>query len=231
MATLKDLLNQATPQALADYFRVLQLGNVLRSLPVHLTKAAPVAGTVATGNLTTVDVLKLPNDAKAAAILRCTVRAGGSVGEFTLAAPDATPTTTQVGITPCGDIAFLHATDLVTDVDVTYVPQMGEVVEFFATAATGVVTIPAAYVARGVICLLEAEVISGTTLGGKRILTPLAGGGAGLPATTLAQLTSNKSTVSFNSATDAPVLCRVKCLIGTNALADMNVLLGAAAPF
>ncbi len=231
MATLKDLLNQATPQALADYFRVLRLGDMLRSLPVHLASQVPAAGTVATGNLTTVDVIKLPDDAKAAAILRCTVRKGGSVGEFTNAVPDATPTTTQVGITPCGDIAFVDATDLVTDADVVYVPQMGEVLEADLVPATGVCTLPAAWTARGVIMLLAASVTTGTTLGGKIVLTPLAGGGAGLPATTKAQLTSNKTTVSFNNTTDAPTLCHVKCLVKTAAAADMNALLAAAAPF
>ncbi len=231
MATLKDLLNQATPQALADYFRLLRLGDQFRSHSVGLRSQVPAAGTVATGNLTTVDVIKLPNDAKAAFVQRCTVRKGGSVGEFTNAVPDATPTTTQVGITPCGDIAFINATDAVTDADVTYTPQRGDVVEFFGTCATGVLTLPTAWTKLGVVLLLEAEVLTGTTLGGKMILTPLAGGGAGLPATTKAQLTSNKTTVSFNDATDHAANVRVKCLIATAPAADMNALLAAAAPF
>lgn len=231
MTTKKDQFNNADENGLSARFQQFRLGDVLRALPTFLRSQVPTAGTVATGNLTTVDVIKLPTDAKAASILRCTVRAGGSVGEFTNAAPDATPTTTQCGITPCGDIAFVHTTDLVTDVDVVYQPQRGEVVEAILTPATGVCTLPAAWTARGVILLLEAEVLAGVTLGGKTVLTPLAGGGAGLPATTKAQLTSNKTTASFNNATDAPTSCRVKCLIATAAAEDMNALLAATATY
>ncbi len=229
--TKKDQFNSADENGLSARFQEFKLGDLLRGLPITLTKQVPTAGTVATGNLTTVDVIKLPNDAKAAVVMRATVRAGGSVGEFTNAAPDATPSTTQCGITPCGDIAFLHATDAVTDADVTYKPMRGEVVEAFLTPATGVCTLPAAWVARGVLYLLEAEITAGTTLGGKMVLAPLAGGGAGLPATTKAQLTLNKSTVSFNVSTDAPTACRVKCLIATAAAEDANALFQATATY
>jgi hypothetical protein len=219
MTTKKDQLNSANPNHLASLLQDFKFGDMLRALPVYLRNQAPAAGTVATGNLTTLDVIKLPNDAKACTILRASVRAGGSVGEFTPQAYGATPTTTQVAVTPCGDIAFLNATDAVTDADVVYVPEKGEVIEVTGDLATGVLSLPSYITDRGVIMLLEAEITAGTVTGGKRILVPLAGGGAGLPATICAQLTSNKTTVSFNNATDAGTAARVKLLV---AFADAN---------
>lgn len=215
MTTYKDQLNNANPNNLADLLREFKLGDLVCSLPRCLNKQVPAAGTVATGNLTTVSVIKLPNDAKAAFVHRAAVRAGtAATGEYTSAAPHYgdTPSTTEFAITPCGDICFL-GTDVVTDVDVVYTPMKGEVVEFEGNLVTGVLTIPPQYVERGVLYLLEAEITAGAVLGGKRILVPLAGGGAGLPATTTAQLTSNKSTVSFNNATDAGTKARVKLLV------------------
>lgn len=224
-ASLQEAFNRGNANALPAAFQKIKLGDVLRALPTFLRKQVPVAGAAANGNLTTVDIIKLPDNAKASTVRRATVRAGGATGEFTAAVPDATPLTTQVGVTPCGDIAFLHAGDLVTDVDVDYQPARGEVVEFTGVPATGVLTLPTEWTDRGVLYLLEAEVLAGTTLGLKIILTPVAG--AGLPATTKAQLTSNKTTVSFNNATDAPTSVRVKCLIATKDSEDLNALLPA----
>lgn len=227
--SFKDSMNASNPNQLADFFRDLKAGDLVRSLPCKLMKQKPVAGSLANGNLTTLDIIKLPDDAKASNILRASVRAGGSVGEFTPQAYGATPTTTQCAVTPNGDIAFLNATDLVTDVDVMYLPEQGDVYEFEANVATGVMTIPPDIVARGVILILEANVTAGAVTGPKRVLVPLAGGGAGLPATTLVQLTSNKSTVSFNNATDAPTRARVKLLIAPKV--DRDALLKSNAKY
>lgn len=213
--TFKDSLNNANPNQLADLLRELKLGDLVCALPRCLNKQVPVAGSLANGNLTTVSIIKLPDDAKAAYVHRAAVRTGtAATGEYSSAAPHYgdTPSTTEVAITPNGDICFL-ATDVVSDVDVVYTPMKGEVVEFEGDLATGVLTIPPQYVARGVLYLLEAEILAGAVVGPKRILVPLAGGGAGLPATTTAQLTSNKSTVSFNNATDAGTKARAKLLI------------------
>lgn len=208
---MKDSLNAANPSQLADLLRELKVGDMFKSLTTQLTKQAPVAGAASNGNLTTVDVIHLPDDAKAAFIQRASVRAGGATGEFTPQAYGTTPATTQCAVTPNGDIAFLHAGDLVTDVDVMYTPMKGDVVEFDADLATGVATIPAALVARGVLMLLAASITAGTVTGDKTVLVPVAG--TGLPATTKAQLTSNKSTVSFNNATDAGTKCHCKVLV------------------
>lgn len=230
MATLKDMLASANPQELADYLRYCKLGEMVRSLPVQLCKQAPVAGAASNYNLTTVSVIVLPADAKAAKIHRVAVRAGGSVGEFTPAAPEYgdTPSTTEFAITPCGDICVL-GTDAITDMDVIYTPAQGEVVEIELAVTTGVLTLPTAWTDRGVQMLLEAEATAGTLTGKKIVLVPLAGGGAGLPATTKAQLTSNKTTVSFNNATDAVTKARVKCLLAP--AFNLHTALGSTAPF
>lgn len=215
---LKNHLNQANPNGLPNMFNVIQLGNVLRSLPVKLVKQAPAPDA---GSLATVDVIVLPDDAKASNVLRCTVRAGGATGEFTDKGYGVTPTTTTFAVTPNGDIAFLHAGDLVTDVDVLYVPDQYDIVELTLPVAVGLVVIPAAIVARGVLFLMEATLTAGTVLGKKGILVPA----AGLPATTTARLTVAKDQVQFNNATDAGTMATVKLAIST--AVKMHTLLGA----
>lgn len=220
MTTKKDQLNYANPNHLPDLLRELKFGDIVRALPVFLHKQDPTPGTVATGNLTTVEVIKLPNDAKASVIHRASSRTGTVTGELTPQAYGTTPATTQCAVTPCGDIAVLPA-DVITDLDVVYQPAKGEVVEYTGDVVTGVLTLPSAWTTRGVIYLLEAEVTVGTVTGGKTILVPVAG--AALPATTKAQLTSNKTTVSFNNATDAPTKARVKCLIAPDTSLDAKL--------
>jgi hypothetical protein len=227
--TNKDVLNQADPNTLPDTLRAMGFGSMLRSMTVHLNRAAPVAGALANGNLTTVDVIHLPDDAKACTILRATGRAGGTVDEFTPQAYGATPATTQCAVAPNGDIAFVHATDLVTDVDIEYVPMKGDVVEAILPCVAGVCTLPTSWTNAGVKMLLEAEVLAGAVTGLKQVLVPLAGGGAGLPATTKVQLTSGKTTASFNNATDVPTSCRVRALIVS--AKDPNAVLEAAATY
>lgn len=231
----QDELNVANPQNLADLLRQMGLGDLLRSLPVTLRRQAPVPSALANYGIAggTNDVIVLPDNAKAAMILRATVRTGSTTDELTFNAFGATPATTTCSVSPCGDITFNHGTDAITDVDVTYLPEKGVVVEGTFTPATGVCTLPSSWTKAGVILLLEAEVLAGSVTGKKKILVPLAGGGAGLPATTAAQLTLNKTTVSFNNATDAPTSCRVRCLVaqGFGTSIDSNAALQATAKF
>jgi hypothetical protein len=211
MTTFKDQLNLANTNELNRLLADMKFGDFVRSMPVTLSKQAPVAGSTSNGNLTTIDVIHLPNDCKAACVLRACVRAGSTTGELTSIAHDTTPSTTDVAVTPNGDIAFNHGTDAVTDVDVVFVPQVGDIVQLTLPVVTGVMTLPAAMVAQGVLLLLDATVLAGTTLGPKIILAPVAS--TGLPATTKAQLTSNKSTVSFNNSTDAVTMATVTLLL------------------
>lgn len=230
MTTKKDQLNQANPNLLPTLLQEARMGDALRAMSVQLAKGAPVAGAAANGHNSGVDVLVLPNDCKAAFIFRCTVRAGGTFDEYTSDGySGSTPASTHVAVGPNGDICFRHATDAVTDVDVMYLPAKGEVVEFSGPVATGVLTLPADLVARGILMLLEADATAGTITGAKEVLVPLAGGGAGLPATTKAQLTSNKSTVSFNDGTDHVTQAHVTLLVAHKASEDMNQFLEASA--
>lgn len=210
--SLKNELNKANPSAFASLLQKLGIGGLLRAMKTQLMKVKPVVG--ADYQLATVDTIKLAEDAKAATVLRAYARTGtGTLGELTVAGYGATPTAGQIAVAPNGDIVLL-ATDAYTSVDVQYEPMEHDVVEFVdQPVVTGVVTIPKSATEKGVLALLEAEVQTGTITGKKGILVPLAGGGAGLPATTKAQLTSEKTTVSFNNATDAPLTARIKLAV------------------
>lgn len=202
-STLRERLNTAQPNTLADKLGLIALGNVLMALIAYVFSKVPVQGGTTNYNLATVQIVPLPDFAKAMKIERCYVRAGTVNGEFTPVAFGVTPATTQCAVTPNGDIAFLNA-DAVTEVDITYIPMKADIYEATLPVDTGVLTLPTQY--GKVISLLEAEVITGTTLGGKIILVPA----AGLPATTQARLNVAKTTVQFNNATDAPLTARVK---------------------
>lgn len=220
MPTMKDLLNQASPQNIADALRALEFGDMVRALPTFLRKKAAAAGAASNYNLATVAVYALPANCKAAKIDRCVVRAGGATGEFTPQAYGTTPATTQCAVTPCGDIGFLLA-DLPTDFDVLFTPEKGEVVELTLDVAANVATIPSAYTAKGVVLLTEAEVTAGTSTGKKAVLVP----GAAAPAAGQARLNIAKSTITFAVA-DAATKCRVKILYA--AAVDMVAALDAS---
>lgn len=202
-------LDRAHPTGLPDHFRKLRLGQALAGhLPQQLVGKVPA---LRTGELTTVLSLGLPYWSRAARVIRATVRtvSGGAVlGELTPINHDVTPSTGEVGVTPSGDIAFL-GTDAATLVDVTYIPVAGDVVEVTLPAPAGVLTLPAALVARHPLLLLEATATAGTNLGRKIVLAPA----AAVVATTKAALAINRGAVYFNFATDAVTEARVKLLV------------------
>ena len=219
--TLKDELNFSNLNQIADYLSVIKLGNVLRQqLPHSISKAAPAVNAY---NLSTVQCIALPEDAKAAVILRASVRAGGTAGEYTAVGMGTTPSTTNFAVTPNGDIGFL-GTDAVTDVDVVYIPQRYDIVELTLPAPAGVVTIPTVYTTLGVKFLLEAEAITATIAGKKIILVP-----STTPATTKANLNVAKTQVLFNTATDAVTVARVKLAVVSSY--DIHAALSVAATF
>lgn len=197
---LSDALGISNPaENLTHKVRLLQL---LQGAPRTVRKAAPAASPY---QLATLQAIVLGDYKKASSILRATVRAGGVTGELAVQAYGATPITGQIAVAPNGDIVVL-ATDAITDIDVHYVPSQVEVVELTVDGLVGSeLPIPAKYTARGVVSLLEAEVLAGTTLGKKIILVPGAA-----PATTKANLDVAKTKVQFNSATDAVTKARVK---------------------
>ncbi len=217
--SMKNEMDKANQNSLGAFFQKMRLGSFLRAMKTTLMKFVPTVGATGLYQLSTLDCLVLAEDAKAATILRAYARSGtGTLGELAIQAYGATPAAGQIAVAPNGDIVTLAA-DAYTSIDVIYEPMPHDVMEFTLNTVTGVATIPAPALARGVLGLIEAEILAGTTTGKSIVLVPLAGGGAGLPATTKAQLTSGKTTVSFNNATDAPTSVRVKLAVAL----DVNV--------
>lgn len=218
--SLKEFLNNLVkPGNVADALRAIDLGSVLMSRPTTLRRKAPAADPSA---LASVVVVKLPEDAKAASVVRATGIAGTVTGEFSPVAFGTTPATTQVAVTPSGDIAFL-GTDAPTSVDLVYVPEDGDVAEFVLPVVSNVLTLPAS-VSAGTVLLQEAEALVGTSTGRKVVLAP----GAAAPAAGQARLNVAKTTVTFASA-DAVTSARVK-VTAKNAV-DVQAALSAVSPF
>ena len=215
--TRRSQFDQADPNTLPELFRMMALGSFLQGQAIQ--KRCQV-GINATGtnqpvlspyNLSTLTVLKLPPGGKASIVRRCTVRtAGVVVGEFAPQVYGTTPITRQVAVTPNGDIAFL-GTDAVTDVDVIYIPERGDVVDIVlpVVPGTGVCALPAWLTAKGVILLLECEVLEGVTRGPKVILVPT----TAAPATGFVQLDVPKANVRFDTVVDAVTRVRLKFLV------------------
>lgn len=213
-------LNRANPNTLADQAQSLKLGNLLLGQLVQSKrKLNPSVLGVGSYNLATLHALQQPDWARASSIVRATVRAGGVTGELTPVAYGATPATTQIAVGPNGEIVVLAA-DAITDMDVTYIPERGDVLNAVFPAVAHVITLPtgAAWFARGVVLLLEVEALVGTATGKKIVLVP----GAGAPAAGQARLNVAKSTITF-AAADAVTRARVKLLVGQ--AADLQTVL------
>lgn len=231
-------LDRANPNDAFDILRSVALGSVLLGqIPQDYRKAnLAVADPY---SLATLGILKLPDNAKAAYIISAYARAGGvALGPLTIVGTPGvpvTPATTQIGVTPNGDIACLLS-DAYTSVDILYVPERadsnaldknGEIANPATPGnvfpvITNVLTLPAALVARGVVLLIEAEALAGTVTGKKIVLVP----GSGAPATGQARLNLAKGTITFATA-DAVTRARVK--LALCAIQDLAVALTASA--
>jgi hypothetical protein len=218
--SLKNKLDAANPNVLADGMRIIKIGDVVRALPTYLRKKNPDAAGVSPHDLATLDVLQLPDDAKALSGLRAYARAGaGALGELTVAATYATPIAGQVAVTPAGNLAFLAA-DAYTDVDVVYIPEKYDLLEFELTVTADVLTLPPAATTPGVIFAMEVEATVATSTGKKIILAP----GAGAPAAGQSRLNLAKTTITF-AAADVVTKARVKLAIAAHT--DVDALLTA----
>lgn len=221
MPTLKDQLNHPDLTNVCQSLEAVGLGDLLVEQTVQTLRVqVPVsnASFASPENLAGLDVIVLPDDVKASRLMRCYVRAGSVTGEFTeKAGYGTTPTTGTVGVTPCGDLAFLHA-DGVTNADVTYVPENGECIDLVLAVnpSTGVCQIPASFAARGVATLLRAESKSGTLLGRMTILVP----SNSAPSSTRANLNVAKSQVLFAVA-DAVSQASVRLLVTSRVNAQL----------
>jgi hypothetical protein len=243
--TTKQRLDQADLNTLADQARAVGLGTVIRRMRVALRRANPFAQVANPYAPAGMNVITLPDDAKASALFvgdfatsnaaawvrsQDASQSTGATGAYTNKTPwGTTPTTGTVGILPTGDIAFL-ATDAPNDVDLCYEVAIQDVVELTLNVVpgTGVCAIPAKYAPAGpgkaglggTLTLMEAESLSGTLVRKMIVLVPA----AGAPATTQARLDVAKANVQFAVA-DAVTSCRVK--LGIVPALDVNAVLEA----
>jgi hypothetical protein len=230
--TNRQALNRADLNTMMDMLRSGTFGDMLRTLPVHLQGVSAGTTGACAQQLASLGTVVLPEDAKAAVIHRCTVRANsGSVsnGEYTVEAYGTTPATTQVAVAPNGDIVFLGS-DGVTQADIVYTPMKGDVLGNVAVTAgqlaastngntsltlntpSGIGTLPT-FVSGKTKLLMQALANTATNTGQKIILVPA----TGVVATTKAALSQDGTKVYFNSATDAV----------TNATVDLLAYAGA----
>lgn len=202
-------LNRANANTLSSQLSALKFGNVLLGQTnQQMRKLNPSVLGTSGYTLATLHALRCPDNARAAAVIRATVRAGGVTGELAPQAFGATPATGQIAVAPNGDIVVLAA-DAITDLDVVYASERGDVLETFLPVVANVATLPVGGPwARGVILLLEAEAVTATAAGPKIVLVP----GAGAPAAGQTRLNLAKTTVTFAGA-DAVTRCRVKAIV------------------
>lgn len=216
---LTDSLNRANPNTLADQFRLIKLGQTIRQdIKVSLRGLDADAAGSAAEDLSTLDSIVLPDDAKAGTIFRAFAKVGGSgTGEMTVVGRHVTPTSGEIAIAPSGNIVLLAA-DAITSVDIEYLPERGDVeVVVELDLDTSVLTLPTAF-SGNVMALLRADATAAGVTGRKNIFTQA----SGLPAAGQARLNVAGTTVSFGAA-DSVTRAVVTLLV--NAAADLNALL------
>lgn len=215
----KAALDAPLPQQMADMMKSMGFGHFVRSMPIRLIGLVP--GAAASNPYVAAAALPvtLPDDAKAALIHRAYARAGtGTLAALTIDTPDPTgaaaaPAAGHCAISPSGDLVF-NGTDAFTSVDVLYLPEKYEVMEFILPVASNALTLPTGF--GGVLLLLEAEGLLPTDA--KLIVDA--------PATSVAAghaaLNAAKTSVAFNSAA-AFTSARVK--VAVQASIDLNAFL------
>jgi len=231
---LVQLLNTVSgPGQLAEMMKLIGIGTVIRNLPTYLNCKAPLAAGASPYDGATIGALVLPDDAKAASIIRAYGRTGGvTATELAAQAYAATPTTGQIAVAPSGNIALL-GTDAWTNMDVAYIPMKQDPVELVLPCASNAAALPVttnsqlnagtgSTGAGGVIMLMEAEILTGTTPG-KKIVTQES---ASTAATGTARLDLAKANVKFASA-DAATQVRVK--LGVACKSQITGVLGTLA--
>jgi hypothetical protein len=216
--TVRDTLNRSNANTLADKLAALGFGDILGGdIPITLRQQTPTANDSG-APISTTQQIKLPNNMKACQILRATSRAGTAGGQLVVdtALSNSAPASGHISVQPNGDLALLTS-DGMTGVDVTIVPERGDVVVLEnVDVASDVYTFPAALTARGVVTLISAVSVAGTLTGNLRVLLPV----TAAPATTKAQLDLAKSMVQFAVA-DAVTKATLTLLVAAEvSLAD-----------
>jgi hypothetical protein len=219
VTTEKDALARATNNTLPEHLKQIAFADVMRGqVPQVLRKKDPGSSAYAPG--ATVQTLVLADQARATGILRAYARAGNVTGELSVVAPGTTPATGQISVQPDGNLMVLAA-DAITSLDVTYVPERGDVIELGEwSVVLDVLTLPAQITTRGAVLLLSVDAIEATSAGSKRILAP----GASAPAAGACKFNAAKTTITF-AAADAVTTARVKLLVC--ALIDLDTQLEA----
>lgn len=216
--TFKGILDAANPNTLADALRLLGFGAILRAMKTFLHRVDPAVSAV---QIAAVHSVALPDNAKAATILRATAIAGGGTkGELVVDLYGATPAAGHCAVAPNGDLAFAAA-DTWSSVDVAYEPDKSDVLELQlpVVAGTGVMALPAAYSAR-LKQVLAATVDEGGVTGDATVIVPGA-----VPGTTKqVNVDLAKTQVQFRIA-DAVTKATVR--LALIPVIDVNALLGA----
>lgn len=191
--SLKDALNRANPNTLADELRTVSLGTVLGGQMAQCLYAKDPAAS--SSQLSTLESIVLPNDGKAWTLHRAYARVGGgTAGEMTIDAPNTTVTTTRhIAVAPNGDIVTLAA-DAWTSIDLVYTPMQGkEAVLGTLPVASNTLTLPTAF--SNVLYLVSVTSVTGTLTGALVVLAP-----GGSPSSGQCALNLAKTAVSFASA-------------------------------
>ena len=215
--TNRDQLDKANPNTLPDHLRALLLGTVLATmLPQVRRNKVPAAD--AGSSVSTVEVIALPNNAKANSILRAYARTGtAGMGALVIALPGVTPASGEIAVASNGDIMVLAA-DALTNIDVEYVPERGDVVVLTGVpVVSNVATLPASVTSKGAVLLLDANPTTATSTGRKRVLSP----SASTPATGACRLNVAKTTVTFASADAVTVATLTLLVASADDLADI----------
>lgn len=173
---LREVGNEGNPNKLGVFSQSVKMGSALQ-----LT-AATVSATGFT------DILVLPENAKATAVVSAFVTAGTTTGAKTPVI--GAPATTQVAVNEDGDILFNVATDEVTAAEVVYTTVEGSIVESAGIVVSGALLLPNSDKAR--------VIISATVDGNARtVLARAAAPSAGETSVSLLG-----TTILFNAADD-----------------------------
>lgn len=221
--SLASAIDKGNLNNLASYLQSVRLGQLLQCA-IAQTRRTVSPNTASTNPyiLATLQATRL-NEVPAAAILRATVKAGGVTGELAVKLFGVTPATTEIAVAPNGDIVTLAA-DAITDMDVVYIPEVGDIFEVtLAVPTTGILALPAGVTALKPILLCEAELLTGAVTGKKIILVPANSN----PATGKANLSLPKTSVYFTAADVGASggTARLKFLVKSNV--DAAALLAA----
>jgi hypothetical protein len=227
--SIRESLNRADPNSVADIERIIALGDVLRAAPIQLTGVVPLLAAASSPPqvATSVYAVPLPEDAKAAYVLRAYVKASSSgiaVGtELTNKSLNAytTPTTGTYGIAPNGDIV-LYEGDAITSIDILYIPRIGDVYGSLANSkygvtrltlsvnsTTGFAALPSAISGKAHLLMFAAVTAGSVLTPNCLILAPA----SAVVATKSAALSTDGTGIWFNQSTDLPTQCQVDVLV------------------